>query len=123
MVESKDHLQAKERIQRIARSNGYIAEFEIPFWCFAEYHNRVVCYTADIYIGANGRPTSCIVEIDGYKGHSSRYQSGRDERRTKDIQALWGDNIIVHRFTLDKETGLLNETDQEIEEKIIERTE
>jgi hypothetical protein len=63
----------------------------------------------------NGGRTSTIVEIDGHKGHSSRYSAGRDERRTEDIQATWGDNIVVRRYTLSE---LEIATDQEIEKEI-----
>lgn len=48
---------------------------------------------------SNGGTTPLIVEIDGYKGHSSNYKIRRDKRRTKDIQALWGDNIVFQRYT------------------------
>lgn len=60
-----------------------------------------------------GAPT--IIEIDGFQGHSNRYQTRRDERRTEDIQALWGDNIAFRRYIF-KELKI--STDQEIAKEL-----
>ena len=99
MGESKQHLRQKERIRDLARAKGLVAENEIGFWCWSGYHNKPICYYADIFfIGQKVSPT--IVELDGPVGHGSKYQSKRDNRRSRDIRDTWGDNIKVHRFTL-----------------------
>lgn len=115
MPESQKHLQQKERIRDIARSKGLIAEVEVPFWCWSEYHSRGICYYADIFTCTNRGATPTIIEVDGHFGHSNRYQGRRDARRTQDIKAMWGDNIEVQRYTLEE---LKIATDQEIEEDL-----
>lgn len=115
MVESRKHIQQKERIRDIARRKGLIAELEVPFICWSGYHGKVIWYSVDIFVCSNRGGTPIIIEIDGYRGHSSKYQSGRDKRRTQDIQALLGDNIVVRRYTLEE---LKIATDEEIEKDL-----
>jgi hypothetical protein len=114
-LESKQHKHQKERIRDIARNDGYTAENEIPFWCWSGYHARLICYNADIFICSNREATAIIVEIDGYKGHSSEYQYGRDERRTEDIRNTWGSHIEVRRFTI---AELEEATDDDIKDDL-----
>lgn len=123
MPEYPEHEQAKRRIRDIARRKGLISENEIPFWCYSGYHDRVTCYSADIFIMSLDGTKEYIVEIDGYKGHSieykhrhpSSFKAKRDKNRTEDIQALWGDNILVRRYTI-QELEIL--TDEEIEKDL-----
>lgn len=114
MRESPQHLHQKQRIRDLARSRGYIAENEVPFVCWSGFHDKPICYYADIFM-LNRKGEASIIEIDGYRGHSSRYQSARDERRTADIKNIWGDDIRIRRYTI-KELEIL--TDEEIEEEI-----
>lgn len=114
MPESQHHKQEKERIRNLARKKGYIAENEIPFVSWSPYRNKWVDYVADIFIFI-GTTRPVIIEVDGYKGHWSRFNKKRDERRTEDIQNTWGENIEVHRFTLE-ELRIL--TDKEIEQDL-----
>lgn len=115
MLESQDHLRAKERIRDIARKKGLIAENEVPFCSWSCYHGRGLWYSADIFICSNDGRTNAVVEIYGYKGHSSRYQTRRDERRRQDIKAVWGDNIVFRHYTIKE---LENATDEEIEKDL-----
>jgi len=115
LPESQEHLQAKERIRNLARSKGYISENEVGFVCWSRYHGRSIIYYADILIVSNKEATATIVEIYGYKGHNSRYQTGRDTRRTEDICSMWGNHIDVRCFTIEE---LKTATDQEIEEDL-----
>lgn len=115
MPESRRHLQQKQRIRNLARAKGLIAELEVPFICWSGYHDKPICYYADIFICSNREATAIIIEVDGYKGHSSRYQSGRDERRTEDVKNLWGDHIVVRRYTIEE---LKIATDEEIEQDL-----
>ena len=112
--ESPEHLYQKQRVRDIARNEGYIAINEVPFWCWSGFRNRAICYSVDTFI-INREAKTIIVEIDGHKGHLSKYQSGRDVRRTEDIRAMWGDNIVVLRFTLSE---LEEATDEDIKEDL-----
>lgn len=114
MPESRQHEEAKRRIRDIARRKGRIAENEIPFWCWSCFHSKTVCYSADIFLFKFDW-TPAIIEIDGYRGHRSEYQSRRDIRRTEDIKAVWGDDIMVHRYTIE-ELKIL--TDKEIQKDL-----
>lgn len=112
MEESQKHLRAKERIRDLARARGRIAENEVPFISYSGYRDKVIWYSADIFICSYGQRAPQIIEIDGYKGHRSRFATGRDTRRTEDIKNLWGDNIVVRRYTLEE---LEIATDEEIQ--------
>ena len=114
-MESKEHEAAKKRIRDIARRRDHIAENEVRFICWSGYHERAISYYADIFVGSNRKATAIIVEIDGYKGHSSKYQTIRDTRRTEDIKNTWGDHIDVRRFTIEE---LEETTDEEIEKQL-----
>jgi hypothetical protein len=113
--ESTDHFKAKERIRNLARAKGLIVINEFILWAWSPYHNKTLPYTCDVFILSIDKTVPTIVEVDGHVGHSNKYQIGRDERRTEDIQSFWGDHIRVRRFTLEE---LEIATDQEIEKEI-----
>lgn len=108
-MESPEHLYQKERVRDIARNKGYIAEVEVPFTCWAPYHDKPVSYSADVFILLD-RNKPLVVEIDG-DSHSSSYQHNRDKNRTDNMQNLWGDHIRVKRFPLGE---LINASDEDI---------
>lgn len=107
--ESPEHKAAKERIRDLLRREGWVAENEIECKCYSEFCNKKLTYTVDV-IGSK-TPRTVILEVDGYKGHSTRNQAKRDRRRDEDIQRDHGRFIEIIRFELSE---IQSATDEEI---------
>jgi len=92
---SDRHKRGKQRLASICRRHGYLAAGDKDDEFVVVRPGGTSCYVIDV-IASNGVRVLAI-EIDGYKGHSTRRGLLKDMHRTAEICALVKD-IECYRF-------------------------
>lgn len=108
--ESEQHKRFKRKMANLLRDHGYtvfgdIEDDEVQVW---RGENKTP-YFVDV-CACNASGILCI-EIDGFKGHKSRYSIRKDKSRLNYIQQKF--NAKVHRFAFWQLIGMDRKTIEE----------